>query len=179
MTEEKRIYKRVRPIWTYSNRKYTKDKLPKSVNDNGMIEVAEYYSMREVAYMFGVTNNTMLKWLRLRLLPSVRMVGETFRDRQYQIRHRALMKYVADNPDKEFILEKLQGDLDKYEPRTLEQKQQEILRAIARSPREPSEKHDPIHQNRNQTQDKARPSRREQAADRRFADNYTESDWPW
>ena len=88
MTEEKKINRRVRPIWTYSDRKHTKDKLPKSVNDNGLIEVAEYYSMREVAYMFGVTNNTMTKWLRLRLLPSVRMVGETIRDRQYQIRHR-------------------------------------------------------------------------------------------
>lgn len=173
----------------YLNKRYPKkfDRIPHKVNDNGLVPVSESYSLRECAYLFGVTRNTIRKWFSRRLLPAIRMLGATEQERTYVMRHRVLMKFIYENPDYEYVLDRLEGNLDRYEPATLEQKNLEDLRAIARSPREErgnlAAKHDPIHQNRNPEQPAKPISKwklRELAkASRESAKRAKEAEWPW
>lgn len=152
------------------SRRCNRNDLPKTLNDNGLIPIAEGYSLKEMAYMFGVTWCTMQKWLQRRLIPSVRMLGDTHQERCYRVLHRALMRWIAEHQDYEYVLDRLEGNLDRYEPVTLHQKKQEILRAIARSPRQQ------IPQNWTPPQPKPEPSRyfRKKAA-REALDEA----WPW
>jgi hypothetical protein len=114
--------------------------LPKTVNADGLIPVQDAYNTREAAYLFGISWSTMDKWMRRHLIPSIRLLGRTDQERQYRIRHRALMAWLVSHPEYLYILDRLEGDVDQYEPNTWKQKAQEKLHAIARSPKP----HEPI-----------------------------------
>lgn len=101
---------------------------------DGQIPVAEHYTTGNIAFLFGVAHLTAQRWIDDGTIPGFRLPGSSPHKRERRVLHRTLMKFVSDNPELEHILDKLSGDLDKYE-RTPSQKAQEILNATARSAR--------------------------------------------
>jgi hypothetical protein len=159
------------PIFLDGQRRCTRDDPPASLNEHGLIPIVQGYTIKEMAWMFGVTWCTMQKWLKRGWIPSVRMLGTVHQNQPYRVLHRALMRWIAENPGYEYVLDKLDGDLDMFEPTTLHGKKQEILRAIARSPREQA----PAHRTPAQQEPKLTRAWQRRKATREALDDV----WPW
>jgi hypothetical protein len=89
--------------------------MPKTLVD-GRIGVREQYTTGEIAFLFGVSAVTAKKWLDGGVIPCFRLPTPSGHRRERRVNHRALMKYVADNPEFAFIFDKLSGDLNRYDP---------------------------------------------------------------
>ena len=77
----------------------------------GQIPQAEYYSAKEVAFLFGLTRRTIITKLDAKVIPGIKVRATGLTTWKWRITHKALIAFIGQNPRYSYALDRIQGCL--------------------------------------------------------------------
>jgi len=75
----------------------------------GQIPQAEYYSAKEVAFLFGLTRRTIITKLDAKVIPGIKVRATGLTTWKWRITHKALIAFIGQNPRYSYALDRIQG----------------------------------------------------------------------